>query len=264
MLDYIEQGSIGYFVARELAAHSFVRHGFLTKRGGVEDGPFRGLNVSSRLGSRDCVRQNWELLSSALRIPVSRFVLAKQVHGKEVLVVGSDPRAAAAGENGEFDALVTDRPGLTLAVRTADCVPIFLLDPRRRVIGVAHAGWKGTVANIVGGVVDRMKTCYGCRPADLLAAIGPSIGACCYRVDRPVYDAVHSERERSSWFRSSGADGWLFDLPLANRMQLAEAGVPERRIVTSEICTGCRADLFFSHRRDGADTGRQLNFMILE
>jgi copper oxidase (laccase) domain-containing protein len=79
-----------------------------------------------------------------------------------------------------------------------------------------------------------------------------------------VYEAVHSEHERNFWFRSSGADSWLFDLPLANRMQLMEAGLSGRRIVTSETCTGCRADLFFSHRRDGADTGRQLNFMILE
>ncbi len=264
MLDYIEEGPIGYFVARELAAHKFVRHGFLTKRGGVADGPFTGLNVSSRLGNGDCVRRNWELLSAALRIPVSRFVLARQVHGKKVLVVGSDPAVREVGDNGEFDALVTDRPGLALAVRTADCVPVFLLDPRRRAIGVAHAGWKGTVANIAGAVVDRMQKSYGCRPADLLAVVGPSIGACCYRVDRPVYEAVHSERDRNSWFRNSGAGSWLFDLPFANRMQLVEAGVPDKGIITSEACTRCGADLFFSHRRDGADTGRQLNFMILE
>ncbi|HOG17798.1 MAG: Laccase domain protein YfiH [Syntrophaceae bacterium PtaU1.Bin231] len=263
MLDYIVEGPIGYFVAPELAAYPFVRHGFLTKRGGLADGPFSGLNVSSRLGNRDCVRQNWELLATALRIPLSRFVLARQVHGNKVLVVDGDARVAAAGENGEFDALITDRPGLALAIRTADCVPVFLLDPCRRVIGVAHAGWRGTVANIVGAVVDRMKRRYGSRPGDLLAAVGPSIGACCYRVDRPVYEAVHSERHRSAWFRKNGAGNWLFDLPLANRMQLVEAGVPEEGIVTAETCTGCRADLFFSHRRDGADTGRQLNFMIL-
>jgi len=264
MLDYVEQGSIGYFVARELSAHESVRHGFLTKRGGVADGLFSGLNISSRLGNRDCVRRNWESLSSVLQIPRGRFVLATQVHGKEVFVVDGDRILPEGGGVGECDALVTERPGLALCVKTADCVPVFLLDPERRAIGVAHAGWRGTSANIVGSVVDRMKKRFGCRPAEMIAAIGPSIGACCYEVDRIVYESVSGLRHRNSWFRRCGANRWLFDLPLANRMQLGEAGLSENHIVMSEVCTRCRSDLFFSHRRDGADTGRQLNFMVLD
>jgi YfiH family protein len=182
------------------------------------------------------------------------------------------------------DALLTSQPGLLLAVQTADCVPILLVDTARRAAAAVHAGWRGTLARVVAKTVGRMRLEFGTRPADIVAAIGPSIGRCCYEVGPEVAQAYLAQFPAAAeWFDGPfdrlavGEEApflpWLFmvppghqappervrlDLRGANRWQLIDSGVRPRNIAVSTLCTACRSDLFFSYRREGPQTGRHM------
>jgi YfiH family protein len=176
------------------------------------------------------------------------------------------------------DASVTNRPGLLLAVQTADCVPILLVDAKRPAVAAVHAGWRGTLQRIVAKTVGQMQMQFGSRPADLLAALGPAIGGCCYQVGTEVAARFLAQFPRAAeWFEEfrSGDEPnplqWLnkmppghqpppanvlLDLRKANRWQLMEVGLFPRNIFVSDLCTACRSDLLFSYRREGPETGR--------
>jgi YfiH family protein len=140
-------------------------------------------------------------------------------------------------------------------LRFADCVPILLCDPLQRVIGLAHAGWRGTMAGMAGAAVQTMVHDLGCQPGDILAGIGPSIGSCCYEVGKDVAEATFGAFPDSAGLIEATANGrWHLDLWAANRRQLLDAGV--RRIEVSGICTACRTDEWFSHRAERGRTGR--------
>jgi len=174
----------------------------------------------------------------------------RQVHGADVLV------AERHGLLGRADVVTTDRPQLPLAVFTADCLPIVLYDPDRGRVALAHAGWRGT-AESAARAAARALIAAGGSPERLVCAIGPSIGPCCYEVDGPVierFDAAFPDRGRA-WVTSTGPGKWMLDLWRANADQLAMDGVDPARIDNPRLCTGCRADLFFSYRR-GRGQGR--------
>lgn len=168
----------------------------------------------------------------------------KQVHGSRVL------EAAEGGCAGNADVLITGKPGLPIAVFSADCVPLLIYDPDARRLAVVHAGWRGTAQSAARAAVDAL-VAAGSRSEGLLAAVGPSIGPCCYEVDKPVVarlDAAFPGRW-GAWVRSAGAGKWMLDLWAANEAQLQDAGLSGDRIDNPRICTGCRTDLFYSYRR---------------
>jgi YfiH family protein len=180
--------------------------------------------------------------SDGLGEPVATL---KQVHSDTVVRVDE-----GRGCLGNGDSLITDRPGVYLTIRTADCIPVLIIDPVRRAVGAVHAGWRGTAASIVAKTVERMRLEFGSEAGDLEAAIGPGIGQCCYEVSADVAARF------APWFPelSSVADAVRIDLVEANRMQLAAAGV--RQIVAASRCTRCGSDEFHSFRRDGDLSGR--------
>jgi YfiH family protein len=155
---------------------------------------------------------------------------------------------------------MTDRPGIGLFLSFADCVPILVYDPTRHVVGLAHAGWRGTVAEVGRRLVESMGFTYGCRPVDMRAAIGPSIGSCCYEVGEDV-----AREFQSRWSGSAVTDrsSWRVDLWDANRRQLLEAGLPEANVFVTEVCTACRVDRFYSHRRQAGKAGRFATLTML-
>ena len=184
--------------------------------------------------------------------PHPRLVVAvDQVHGTDTLVVDR-PVTGRESFTGRWDSLVTNQPGVLLTIRTADCVPVLLHDPVRRVVAAAHAGWRGAVGGILPAVLDIMASRFGTRVADTSVAIGPAIGPCCYEVDEPVLKPL---REREAGWQSvvshQRADKGRLDLRALVRLQAATAGVRADRIAMLEPCTSCRSDLFFSYRRDG-------------
>ncbi len=171
-------------------------------------------------------------------------VTLRQVHSDRVLK--ADGLADRADEG---DALITDHIGRAIGVRTADCVPILLLDPETRAVAAIHAGWRGTAAQIAARTVEKLRQEYGADPANLYAAIGPSIRPCCYEVSAEV-----AER----FLPATGEEKRMLDLPDANRRQLRTAGLSPDRIFDSELCTSCLPGQFFSYRREPTNPGRML------
>ncbi len=178
-----------------------------------------------------------------------RLASARQIHSSRCLY------AAAPGRVGEADALITDRPGLLLAVRTADCLPIFVADPEHRAVAAIHAGWRGLLAGILKEVLGQMAERFGAHPEALLIAIGPAIGGCCYEVGPEV-----ATQFRELFPERKDLDGRTrLDLTEAARRQLLEAGVREQGVTAAGLCTRCLAEEFYSWRRDGPRTGRMLS-----
>ena len=219
-------------------------HGIFTRHGGVSPGPWDSLNVGYQVGDRtDNVAANRERIKKKLGL--AQLVGVCQVHGNRVLIVES---ATAAGSEAEgYDALITNVPGVGLLIQQADCQAVLLLDPVRRAVGIAHAGWRGSVANIIARTVAAMTAAFGTRPADLLAGVSPSLGPCCaefinFRTELP--ESLHRYQTRPAYF-----DFWRL-----SRDQLQAAGVPTANIGIAGICTKCDRN-YFSYRRE-KHTGR--------
>jgi hypothetical protein len=264
MLKLIRKDPITVLQSEELLQTPGILHGFCTRIGGVSGGPYASLNVSPREGDPpDQVRRNWQQIAAAFGIPCEQFFVVSQVHGEQILTI-EDALSCHSLENRQVDAIMTDKPGVAIGIKTADCAPVLLFDRRNKAIAAVHAGWRGTALGIAAKAVRVMGQRFTSRPEDLSAVIGPAIGPCCYEVDGPVFEAMAGRGGADRVLRPGAREGrWMFDLPLANRLQLEEEGMDPERIYTSGFCTCCRPDLFFSHRRDGAKTGRHLNFILL-
>jgi len=242
-----------------------VRHAFVGRRGGVSQGAFDSLNLGLFTEDRaEHVAENDRRFRRVFS--VSALIRGRQVHGREVLVVDRLVGDEKSWQQTESDAIITNQPGVALAVLTADCAPMVLYDPAQRVAGIAHAGWRGACLRVAAAAVEAMEKRFGSRPEELLAGIGPGIGPCCYPVDRPVIEAAEQAfgAETARLIRRGAEDQRVFDLIAANRLVLEQAGLAPGNIETTDLCTSCRPDLFFSHRRDRGRTGRQINFVMLE
>lgn len=248
-----EINGVVYYRFANLASHDEVFHGVFARLGGVSLSPYDSLNVGHLVGDDDeAVEANHALVCQALGISRRDIATAHQVHGSQVALVVPDDRGRVLPAT---DALITDTPGVALMLRFADCLPVLLYDPVRRAIGLAHAGWKGTIKGIAGKTVSGMMEAFGSRPADIIAGLGPCIGPCCYQVGAEVIELVKASFNHWQGLIRSQRDGsFHFDLWEANRRQLAEIGVEE--IERIQLCTACRTDEFFSHRAEGGRTGR--------
>lgn len=233
---------------------------FSLRGGGVSPPPFDSLNFSAEEGdSIRNVERNFQSFGKTLGINPDRIVTCRQIHGDQIVVVESMPVGLP-----EADAVVTATPGFYPAVKTADCVPILLVDPVRRVAAAVHVGWRGLVKRIARKVTRLMSDRFMSNPPDLIASLGPSIGKCCYEVDDRVLKPFREEFPGAEQFiitnelpNRSGNRTFL-DLTAASRFELISQGICEENIHTVDLCTSCRPDLFFSHRRDGAKTGRHV------
>lgn len=252
MMRRVAQG-VAYYQFESPALHTAVRHAVFTRLGGVSGGSFAGLNVGSLVGDDPAaVEANHATLFQVLGVRPERVVTARQVHGNHVAVVGATEGGTTLPAT---DALVTREPGTALLLRFADCLPLMLYDAQRNAIGLAHAGWRGVVANVVPRTVAALQESFGCDPTDLWAGLGPCIRACCYEVGPELAEPVRQAFDVCDELLLEQANGkWRFDLPAAVRRQLLAAGV--QRIEDSGLCTSCRTDEFYSHRAENGHTGR--------
>ncbi|MHB8539553.1 MAG: peptidoglycan editing factor PgeF [Candidatus Acidiferrales bacterium] len=273
---------------RTLNKFDWLTHGFSTRPGGASKWETSRTGQSKKapvlnLGftdwdHRDRVEANRRHLQKALGCGNELLVTLRQVHSDVVHIIREPLSDTPKG-----DALATRTPGLLLGIQTADCVPILLVDPRHRAVAAVHAGWRGTLARIAAKTVGRMTMEFETRPGDVLAALGPAIGRCCYEVGPEVVKEFAAQFPGAAeWFDgpfdilASGEDPnplpWLtmmppghqpppprchLDLRAANSAILIGAGVQRKNIFVSELCTSCRTDLFFSYRRE-ATTGRMM------
>jgi len=229
------------------------------RRGGNSVGAYAGLNVSYRVGDdNQVVSQNVCDVKHLVGIHDGKIVTMRQVHGDQIVEV-KDKKLKEAGE---ADGMVSAEAGIHLGVLTADCVPILLVAPKRRVVAAVHAGWRGTLMGIAAKMVCRFNDDSGVAPEEIEAALGPSIGACCYEVKDDVTGPL-----REKWGRIADASiqakaGKSFvDLRRLNRGILESAGVPSKQIFQIGPCTCCAPDEFFSYRHEKKETGRQIAFI---
>ncbi|NWF70394.1 MAG: peptidoglycan editing factor PgeF [Chloroflexi bacterium] len=232
-----------------------LQHGIFTRQGGVSAAPWDSLNMGGTVGDDiRAVRHNHELMYSALRLNQSRACTVWQVHGADTVIADRPVRnrrwLALA------DGMVTDRPDTPLVMRYADCTPLLFLDARRGVIGIAHAGWRGTVSGAGVSVARTMMQAYGSQPADIQVGIGPSIGPTRYQVGAEVVAAARAYFGTTEGIiRYDPGDGSAyFDLWTANRIDLERNGVVQIEI--AGICTAEHTDEFYSHRAERGRTGR--------
>ena len=256
-----------YYTFPSFDAIDFIRHGFSTRLGGVSEGIWHSMNLSFTRGDDEtAVRENFKRFCGAIGTDYHRAVVSAQEHH----IVIRNVTAEDAGSGVIFDrpytdvdGLITDVPGLTLVTQYADCVPLFFVDPVRRVVATAHAGWKGTVAQIGAVTVSQMCRDYGCKAKDVLAAIGPSIGPCCFEVDAPVYEQFSELTvfDRACFNRR----GEKFDINMweVNRRILIDAGILPEHITVTDLCTKCHPDIFWSHRIFGKDRGSLAGFIAI-
>lgn len=257
------QGDLTYYTCARIP----VRHAFTTKSGGVSTGACESLNLGFGRGDTEQnVRRNYEILTTALHMPLERLTMTRQVHGNAVSVVTEETAGTGLHKPllWESDALVTNLPGVPLAGFYADCVVTLLYDPVSRTCGVCHAGWRGTALAILPSTVDAMAGRLGAKRESLVAVIGPSIGQCCFETDADVPAAM--ERQMGGAVRpfiAPRGEKFHVDLQGINAMLLEEAGLARENIVDSGLCTYCRSEEFWSHRVTNGKRGVQAGMICL-
>lgn len=247
-----------------------VKHGFSTRIGGVSEGVCSSMNLSFARGDKEeAVRENFRRIAAALDVKVENMVFSKQTHTTNVRVVTEEDRGKGTVKSLDYDqvdGLVTNIPGLCLATFYADCVPLFFVDPVQKAIGLSHSGWRGTVGKIGKITVETMRKEYGTDPADVLAAVGPSICQKCYEVSEDVIEQFRINYEQKYWeelFYKKENGKFQLNLWKANEIVFGEAGIKAEHIAVTNVCTCCNPDVLFSHRASHGKRGNLGAFMAI-
>ena len=247
-----------------------------TRQGGYSEGRYGEFNINRYCGDNENnIRQNKTLLCDLLGIRDEHLIMPHQVHETEVVMVDDNFLQQSADVRQQqlegVDALMTNIPGVCIGVSTADCIPVLLFDPIKRIAAAIHAGWRGTTKRIVEKSVDAMIAAYGCSPQDVVAQIGPGIHIESFEVGDEVYEAFHKEgfSMESISMKYPARDGssiekWHINLPECNRQQLLSCGIPYSQITVSEICTYQQHERFFSARRLGINSGRIFTAIMMK
>jgi len=247
------QGRLSVFKFESFKKYKDIAHFITTKEGWINGNKprFTGDSEEIYASFRKELAQSCETEEQC-------FVFPRQTHSDNVALVKSSLNKNTIEDT---DALITNEHGLFVCVQTADCVPVLLFDPVKKVVAAVHAGWKGTIAKIAGKTVAKMAETYGCNPADIVAGIGPSIHMHAYEVGPEVVEAVEANFSNSPALLkpSMNAGHAYFDLWEANQSILQEAGIKEENIEVIGLCSFEHADLFFSARREGSETGRMVS-----
>lgn len=258
--------------------YNAITAGFTGREGGSGTKPYDSFNCAFHAGDDPAVvLSNRKLLAESLGFGLRSWTCGEQTHGKDIAVIAEQDRGKGSLDRSTAfqatDGLLTNVPGVLLTSFYADCVPLYFYDPLHSVVGLAHAGWKGTVAEIAAAMVDRMEQEYGSRPEDIQAAIGPSIGECCYEVDDYVMDHVRRLEAglnplmmvegAPDLYRSSDKDSSksMLNLKEMNQRIMIKAGILPTHIECTSWCTSCNSDLFFSYRKENGVTGRMTSWI---
>ena len=248
-----------------------IRHCFTTRAGGVSEGYLSSLNFRRGLyDPDDNINENFRRTARFFDVAPDRIVCAQQTHTANVRIVTEADAGKGVTRDRDYtdvDGLITDVPGLVLYTSHADCVPIYFYDPERRVIALAHSGWKGTVARIGQVTIRKMTDIYGCRPEDIYAAIGPSICADCYEVSEDVADAIrtcfNSHTIPRILARGQRPGKYQLDLWRACERILLESGIRQDHLTVTNLCTCENSESLFSHRATNGKRGNQGAFLMM-
>ncbi len=244
-----------------LDATKAVNHAFTTRLGGASKGMYSQMNMSFTNGDkRETVLENYRRICNAVNIDINKVVLSKQTHTNNVRIVTSEDIGKGIFKERDYDdvdGLITNIPGVALVTQYADCTPLLFCDPVKKVVATSHAGWRGTVSEIGRITVEKMQEHFGSDPSDIIAAIGPSIGQCCYEVDDPVYKPLSKipYLKQDKIFIKKENGKYMLSLWETNREILINAGIKAEHIDVTDLCTNCHPDIFHSHRFTGGKRG---------
>ncbi len=248
-----------------------VIHGFSTRLGGVSSGIYSSMNLSfSRDDNEEAVKENYRRIAKAMGFCPEDIVTSDQTHTANVRKVTEQDRGKGITiprDYHDVDGMVTNVPGLVLATFYADCVPLYFVDPVKRVIGLSHSGWRGTVSKIGKATVRKMEEEYGSSPSDILAAIGPSICQDCYEVSKDVieeFESAFAERDWKKLFYQKKNGKYQLNLWEANHLIFLESGISEENIFMPGLCTCCNSEFLFSHRASHGKRGNLGAFLGLK
>ncbi|HVZ80479.1 MAG TPA: peptidoglycan editing factor PgeF [bacterium] len=257
----LSEGGLDYLQFPRFADPKLVPHAVTTRVGGVSRGDYRGLNLSFKVGDEKVrVEENRSLLGRTLGMDLAHAAWVEQVHGDEVAVLTAANIPVRGGSLGKADALITQQKGIPILIQVADCLPVLFYDPVHQAIGLAHAGWRGTVSHIAVKALLAMGEHFGTKPEDVRAVLGPCIGACCYEVGEDVrQEFIRVFPWGAEVFSPYQKGQWKLDLAQANGRQLVEMGMKQENLIASGLCTVGHSGLFFSHRAEAGperNTGR--------
>lgn len=266
----LHKGETPFLTYKKLSEIPFINHAFSTRLGGVSEGEFTSMNLSFGRGDSDQnVHENYKRLCKTAGFEYESLTASKQIHETVVRRVTKENRGVGIYKPVDMhsvDALITNDPEVTLVTYYADCTPVFFVDVKQKAIGLAHAGWRGTVGEISLKVVENMTEEFSTNPEDLICAIGPVIGKCCYEVSCDCADEFQKLFGADSPVisKTPKPDKFMIDLALANKLILLKAGVKEDNIVISDLCTQCNSDLLWSHRATAGKRGTMSAFMQIK
>lgn len=266
-MTYHEKNGVGFLTYDALEKIGFIRHAFSTKIGEGSRSKF-SMNLSFEHDDADAVTENYRRFCGAAGFDFDSLVASSQDHHTFVRVCTAAEKGIGITREKDIesvDALVTNEPGVTLVTYYADCTPIFFVDKKKKAVGLAHAGWRGTVMKIAEKVVDTMRENFETDPKDLFCAIGPNIGVCCYEVDAPCAEKFlalsSSGLSTERFIFPKGGGKFMVDMLECNREILILSGVKAENIVLSDLCTKCHADVLWSHRATHGERGTMAAFL---
>lgn len=248
-----------------------VKNGFSTRLGGVSRGCWSSLNLSFDRGDDpEAVRENFRRIGAAMGVQPEDMVLSKQTHTTNVRVMTEQDRGKGITRERDYtdvDGMITNVPGLCLVTSYADCVPLYFVDPVKKAIGLSHSGWRGTVGKIGKETVQMMETEYGSDPADILAAVGPSVCMDCYEVSEDVIRRFQEAFDEEFWpelFYRKPEGKYQLDLWKANEIIFLESGILPEHMAVTNVCTHCNSRILYSHRSSGDRRGNLCAFLALK
>ena len=249
--------AVSYLTFKDLEKYGFFKHAYSTRIGGVSENEFKSLNLGfATKDSSEKVRKNFSIFCDAFGVSEGKLAITSQIHEDEIKEVKNISKFTVFNN---VDGLVTNEPGVTLATFHADCLAVYMIDPEKKAVGLAHAGWRGTVKNIAGKLARKLESTYGCNKENLICALGPSIGSCCFEVSSDVIQIFRSLDIPETYLK----EGNKIDLPEVNRRLLLNEGLKDENIIKSDVCTMCFKDLLFSHRATGGKRGTNAAFISL-
>ncbi len=264
----IQKGALELVTFDNITQTNLVQHCFTTRHGGVSTGCYGEMNMGlSRGEDIRKVQENYRILAEALQLDANAFVAAQQTHTTNILRITAQDKGSGVTKQRPYhdiDGLITNETNINLVIFGADCVPVFLVDPKQKAIGLAHCGWKGTANRMAEKIVKRMQAEFGTQPEDIVAAIGPSIGKCCFQVDDPVVKLFEENLTfaKDVIFDDPCEQGkYKIDLWETNRRLLQACGV--KNIEISGLCTMCDTERFYSHRKMGEQRGVMAGILTL-
>lgn len=259
----LHDGKVPYLTFQKLEKAGLI-HGFSTRFGGVSEGIYESMNLSYTRGDeKEKVDENFRRIGDAIGFSSEDLVFSNQIHKTEIAVVTKEHTGQVMTG---MDGLVTKEVGVPLYTGYADCVPLFFYDPKKKVAGMAHSGWRGTVGRIGANMIRVMNREFGCEAKDVIAAVGPSICQDCYEISEDVADEFKTEFSELDWnvyLKDKGNGKFQLDLWKVNEHILLQAGILKEHLDVTDICTCCNHELLFSHRASKGKRGNLGGFVVL-